>query len=289
MTFPGWVDVIDGVRVERQEGRRPGGQAYLRLVDSTRRVIWHTTEGSSVDGAVSTLRSNFSCPHFVVGPDRIVQMRPLWAEAATVRGDNSRAWQVEVVGFSKQGPWQHDAGTRRAVVALLRYFRDRLNVPLARPDGWRDDCSDIDGVWATEGNSRRRSNRAPGFAGHVMHLEWPENTHWDQGAVTWSPLLTEAGEDEMTNEERAKLNKLWNYLQGVDDVLDPADESIDALGTGRRIGRAVKTVEAADGAAQVHCSADCSCRTELAQLRGEYDAHRHGEGRTSAPVAPTGA
>lgn len=242
MTFPGWVDRIGPFDVERQEGRRPGGQAYLKLELGTRRVIWHTTEGSSVDGAVATLRGNFSAPHFVVGPSRLVQMRPLWAEAATVRGDNSIAWQVEVVGFSQTKPWLPGPDTRKVIVELLGFFERRLSVPLKRPDGWLDDCSDITGTWATEGNSRRLSRRAPNFAGHVMHLEWPGNTHWDQGAITWARLFEEA-DMGLTDEQREKLNKVYNFLTGLDEVLDP-DEAINAIGLGRRVGRAVKKAEA---------------------------------------------
>lgn len=228
MTFPAWIDSIGGIRVERMEGPRPGGQAYLylKLSTDTARVIWHTTEGSSVEGAVARLREQFSAPHFVIGPDRIVQMRPLWAQAATVRGDNSNAWQVEVVGFSKTTPWLPEAPTRRPFVALLRFFNDRLGVPLARPDGWKDDCSDIEGVWATEGNSRRRSGRATTFRGHVMHLEWPGNTHWDQGAIRWSDLLEEA-RDDMTDAERERLatalensKKAVAIVNAVEDFLE---------------------------------------------------------------------
>lgn len=282
MSFPGWLSEINGVpRVERQEGRRPGGQAYLKLVDGTRRVIWHTTEGSSVDGAVSTLRANFSCPHFVVGPGRVVQMRPLWAEAATVRGDNSRAWQVEVVGFSKQAPWMHDDATRRVVVALLSYFRDRLNVPLARPDGWRDDCADIDGIWASEGNSRRRSGRAPSFAGHVMHLDWPDNTHWDQGAVRWTPLLDEArGEDDDVG---TKEMRQGGGLFRADKPL-PSDASPDmeyGYNLEKRIA-AARELPVSDGTG--HCAADCTCRAAHATLVERYGVHRHDEGRTGPPV-----
>jgi len=239
VAFPGWVDV-PGFSVERNEGRRPGGQKFLTLLASTKRVIWHTTEGSSVDGAVSTLKANFSCPHFVIGNGRIVQMRPLWAEAATVRGDNSRAWQVECVGFSKQQLWLPDEGTRRPMVALLKFFLRELDVPFTRPLGWKDDLSDIEGTLATEGNSRRVSNRAPGFVGHVMHLEWPENTHWDQGAIRWTTLLDSAGQgdDDMTDAEKAQLAKALDLalnsqaaLSGVDDFLDgtpPPDTAREA-------------------------------------------------------------
>lgn len=240
MTFPAWIDRIEDFRVEKREGRRPGGQAYLRLVNSTRQVIWHTTEGSSVDAAVETLRRNFSCPHFVIGPNRIVQMRPLWAQAATVRGDNSRSWQVEVVGFSKQGLWTPDEPTARAFAALLRFFRGRLDVPFRRPDGWRDDCRDIDGIWATTSNSRRRSRRAPGFAGHVMHLEWPENTHWDQGAIAWSRMFELAKGDEdmavLTTEEQKQLRNFLNEL--ADQLGAPS-----ARAAARRVAGAVVFTE----------------------------------------------
>lgn len=200
MTFPGWIDQIGPFDVQRMEGPRPGGQAYLELNENTtKRVIWHTTEGNTVVGAVARLREQFSAPHFVIGEGRIVQMRPLWAQAATVRGDNSRAWQVEVVEHSQTTLWMPQPGSLNPMVALLAFFRDELDVPLRRPDGWHDNGSDIKGVWATEGNSRRVSERALTFVGHVMHLEWPDNTHWDQGAINWTRIF-EIVEEDMADE-----------------------------------------------------------------------------------------
>lgn len=190
---------IGEFNVERMEGPRPGNQDYLPLGIGVSLVIGHTTEGSTVNGAVGTLRSNFSAPHFVIGERRIVQMRPGWAQAATVRGDNSRAWQVEKVGFASQKVHRLTPATWDPDVALTRWFHEEQGVPLATVPGWRDDLSDITTILAIEGNTRRLTGKALQHRGFVMHLDVPKNSHWDEGAYDWSALFAEVrgGDDEM--------------------------------------------------------------------------------------------
>jgi hypothetical protein len=187
----GWIDRIGPYRVQKKEGPRPDGQAYLRL-KRQQALIVHTTEGSSVDGAVFTLRSRFSAPHFVVGEGRIVQMRPLWAEAATVRTWNDRYIQVECVGHASLKLHRLTEGTWKPLVALARFVHEELGIPLRRPNGWSDQLAG--GTWANN-NPRRQSRIALEFHGLVGHIEIPDQDptwHWDPGSLDYSALIAEA-------------------------------------------------------------------------------------------------
>lgn len=197
-----WVDRIGEYNVEKKEGPRPGGQPYIPL-SNPKAFVLHTTEGNSVDGAVATLRSRFSCPHFVVGENRIVQMRPLDGEGATLVNHNDIGWQVESVGHSSQSLHLLTPATLNPLIALGVFVTQELNVPLARPNQWKDNGSDIDGIWAAN-NSRRKSRTALGFRGWVGHLDVPDQDptwHWDPGAFNYTEFFARVaggtGDDEV--------------------------------------------------------------------------------------------
>jgi hypothetical protein len=186
--------------VEKHELPRPSGQAYIPMTHPVAFII-HTTEGSSVAGALSTLGAGFMGPHFVVGEGRIVQTRPLDGEGATVHDHNDIGWQVECVGFSKQTVHDLTPESWGPLVELTRFMHEELGVPLDRPVGWQDNLSDIHTVLATN-NTRRQSRKALGFRGVVGHLDVPDQAptwHWDPGALDYSELFAQAsgGGDEM--------------------------------------------------------------------------------------------
>lgn len=224
-----WVDQIGRFKVKRWELPRPGGQAYIPLSKPTAFVL-HTTEGTTVDGAWSTLKSKGAGPHFIIGEGQIVQTRPLDAQAATLVGDpidgwfpNSIGWQVEMVGRSQTKPWLPPASSLEPLLALMAWAKDALGVPFNRPNGWLDDGSDINGIWASN-NSRRRSKKAIGFNGWIGHLDVPGQDptwHYDPGAFKYADafdLISEGGDDEMfekwkagwdAHDAGAQLNPDW--------------------------------------------------------------------------------
>lgn len=205
-----WVSRIGEYVVERQEGKRPGGQAYRPLTNPHGLCV-HTTEGWTVAGAVSTLRKNYSAPHFVVGENKIVQMRPLDAEGATLRAHNDLYWQVECVGHSKQSLHSLTPDTWKPLVALLSYMHEVHGVKLARPNGWRDDLKDIKTILATD-NTRRKQRTALTFHGLVGHMEVPDQGptwHWDPGALDYSALIADATPTPAPPEDTDMEFKEW--------------------------------------------------------------------------------
>jgi hypothetical protein len=198
-----WLEAIGPFRVTKRESPRPGGQPYLPLSDP-RALIVHTTEGTSVDGAWNTLNQKGAAPHFIVGENRIVQMRPLSAQAATLVTDssagffaNSLGWQVECVGRSLGMVHKLTPPSWEPLVALARWFHEQKDVPLRRPAGWLDNCSDITTSLATN-NTRRQSRKALGFRGFLGHLDVPDQDptwHWDPGALNYSALFRAVEEE----------------------------------------------------------------------------------------------
>ena len=211
-----WVARIGSFDVQCRESPRPGGQAYIPL-SPKRTLIVHTTEGDTVDGAWTTLNSKGAAPHFIIGQGRIVQCRPLDAQAATLVTDssagffaNSLGWQVECVGHALGMVHRLTPATWAPLVALARFFNTSFGVPLARPDGWKDDLSDISTMLATN-NTRRQSRRAIGFNGFLGHLDIPNQAptwHWDPGALSYTALFEQVrGDTDMAFDD---------YLDGRD-------------------------------------------------------------------------
>jgi hypothetical protein len=205
-----WLTQVGPYKVTKRESARPGGQAYI-LLDNPRSLIVHTTEGTTVDGAWNTLNSKGAAPHFIVGENRIVQLRPLTAEAATVHNHNDQGWQVECVGSAKQTVHKLTPSSWQPLVALAHWFHEEKAVPLQRPAGWFDNCSDIKTTMASD-NTRRQSRKALGFRGFLGHLDIPDQAptwHWDPGALNYTALFAEiqTGDEDVSFAE---------YTDGID-------------------------------------------------------------------------
>lgn len=71
------------------------------------KIVHHTTEGSSAEGAFGAFRANRSDPHFTVDSSKIYQhintgkaARALRNAAGGVQTNRDSAIQIEVVGFA---------------------------------------------------------------------------------------------------------------------------------------------------------------------------------------------
>lgn len=143
------------------------------------RIVLHTTEGSSVQGALAALKSAKSDSHFVAGDDGIVQLidtsesaRSLQNAAGGVQTNRLSAIQIEMVG---------DAARRKSMAMLshvrrlCRWIEREHGVPHAWPAGLpmpmtyaeaqRKTARPIS-VWSSQG-------------GYYGHSQVPENSHWD--------------------------------------------------------------------------------------------------------------
>ncbi len=143
------------------------------------KIVHHTTEGSSAEGAMNAFRSNRSDPHFTVDATNIFQhidtsegARALRNEAGGVQTNRDSAVQIELVGFA------HLPKDRRALTNLARLCR------------WIEATHGVPRTWpaglprpARNGRDPGGHNRDPGIwdseSGHYGHCHVPENSHWD--------------------------------------------------------------------------------------------------------------
>jgi hypothetical protein len=185
----GWLTTACGVRVEHLPCPRPGSN-----VDETRPAagVIHTIEGSLASG-LTVFQRHFA-PTFAVGGHRIVQLVPLGATAASldhVGNPPTNQWarvQIEVEGRSSEKPYRFDPVTESTVAHLLAALAILDIVPLHRP--FVDAMPP--GPWAVPSFTRRLAGKWGHEAGWYGHVEIPENSHWDPGALEWTKLLQRA-------------------------------------------------------------------------------------------------
>lgn len=186
-----------------------------RLVDLTkpRVAVIHTTEGYW-SGSLAVFKQS-NAPHFLVDKGRIAQLLPLgWIGAALENasgGVETNGWavaQIEVVGFSKATPWVFPKETMDVLANLMYALKLECDVPFFRP--FPDTMPPL--PWATTDFSRRKSGKWGTTAGWFGHVEVPENSHWDPGALDWSQLIAAAKAVEMEDTDVQRLATLCKWV-----------------------------------------------------------------------------
>jgi hypothetical protein len=160
--------------VERIDGNDAGA-----FIASPPKIVWHTTEGSSVEGAVGAFKANNSWPHFTLNPQtgRLVQHLPMTRagrslehRAGTVETNRAHAIQVELVGFASESPgWSPQDYAR--IAQLARQIESACGVPRKA-------------FAKFTARGQRLSNAAwLNGSGHCGHQHVPGNNHTDPGAM----------------------------------------------------------------------------------------------------------
>lgn len=145
------------------------------------KIVHHTTEGSTAQGAMQAFATKRSDPHFTVDATRIYQhidtaegARALRNAPGGVQTNRDSAVQIELVGFAHL-PKNPDALARLA--RLCRWIEATHGVPRVWPAGPPKP--------ARQGKDPGGHVRDPAIwdtrAGHYGHSQVPENTHWDPG------------------------------------------------------------------------------------------------------------
>jgi hypothetical protein len=145
------------------------------------KIVHHTTEGSSAQGAFAAFAAARSDPHFTVDAQRIYQhidtaegARALRNDPGGVQTNRDGAVQIELVGFA------HLPKDRAALTQLARLCR------------WIESTHGVPRVWPAGEPKQARNGRDPGGhrrdaaawelqGGHYGHCHVPENSHWDPG------------------------------------------------------------------------------------------------------------
>jgi N-acetylmuramoyl-L-alanine amidase CwlA len=143
------------------------------------KIVHHTTEGSTADGAMTAFKNHRSDPHFTVDKTKIYQhidtdvaSRALRNAPGGVETNRDSAVQIEVVGFAGA---PKDAATLKNVARLCRWIEATHGVSAVWPAGRPNPPHN--------GKDPGGHNRDPNIwntqSGHFGHSQVPENTHWD--------------------------------------------------------------------------------------------------------------
>ena len=164
------------------------------------KAVAHTTEGSSISGAVQAYRAY--PPHLIVDPwvKRKVQHVDLDRAAYALwnaDADDSRCIQIEIVGFAAQTHlWPDDA---------LRWLGEEVARPLHEYAGvpyrvvWKGFKRDGETGYALATSSsplRLTQAELDGFSGWLGHQHIPGDSHWDPGGLNVPKILAYAANQE---------------------------------------------------------------------------------------------
>lgn len=143
------------------------------------KLVWHTTEGSGIDGAVGAYRASGVCPHFTIavskfGKRTLYQHLPITVAASALKHpagtqptNTAGCIQVEIVGFAKDSAnWSK--ATYYWLYWLARWIKKHAGVPMTTPVAWRHP-------------SRMTQLGFYHAEGHVGHMHAPGNDHTDPG------------------------------------------------------------------------------------------------------------
>ena len=143
------------------------------------KIVHHTTEGSTAQGAMAAFQQNKSDPHFTVDTTAIYQhvdtnegARALRNDPGGVQTNRDSAIQIELVGFA------HLPKDRRALTnlaRLCRWIEATHGVPRVWPNGLPRPAKN----GGDPGGHNRNAVVWDTQSGHYGHCHVPENTHWD--------------------------------------------------------------------------------------------------------------
>ena len=143
------------------------------------KIVHHTTEGSSAQGAFDAFKAHRSDPHFTVDSMTVYQhidtaetARSLQNLPGGVETNHSSAVQIEVVGFAGGAK---SPATLRNVARLCRWIETTHGVPQVWPSGPPKPA--VNGK--DPGGHNRDATNWTTKGGHYGHCHVPENVHWD--------------------------------------------------------------------------------------------------------------
>lgn len=157
----------------------PLGNSAGAFTGGPYKIVHHTTEGSTLKGALSALGSAHAESHFVVDANEIVQLidtseasKSLRNSPGGVETNRDSAIQIEMVGFAGQ---PKDHATLANVRRLCRWIEATHGVPRVWPNGYPK--PPLNG--ADPGGHNRDAHTWDTVGGHYGHSQTPENVHWD--------------------------------------------------------------------------------------------------------------
>lgn len=188
MTAPVWFSQARRVNVGDGSGAMLGGEP---------RAVHHTTEGSTIDGAVATYRKTGCFPTFTIDyvKDDVVQHLPVNVGASALKNASggvqtnrkgSVCIQIEWVGSATKPFNKTTEGKLIPAGPKVKAFFDFLRSH-GIPDVWPEGAPPAYGQGGAPaygaGNGERHAATWESKAGHYGHSQVPENSHGDPGAI----------------------------------------------------------------------------------------------------------
>lgn len=143
------------------------------------KIVHHTTEGSTAQGAMDAFRRNRSDPHFTVDATAIFQHVDTDEGARALRNDvggpqtnRDSAVQIELVGFAHL---PKDSRALTNLARLCRWIEAQHGIPREWPSGHPLPAKN----GKDPGGHNRDATIWDSTGGHFGHCHVPENTHWD--------------------------------------------------------------------------------------------------------------
>ena len=186
------------------------GQAYT---GGPFKIVHHTTEGSSAQGAFDAFKAHKSDPHFTVDSTTIYQhidtdtsAKALKNAQGGVQTNRDSAIQIEVVGFAGR---PKSRATLQNVAKLCRWIEETHGVPKVWPNGFPKPA--VNGQ--DPGGHNRNKTNWDTKGGHYGHCHVPENTHWDPAYSADEVNLLMGMEFETTGEAKLSLELAEAYAR----------------------------------------------------------------------------
>lgn len=173
----------------------PSSNSYA--VDYADKLLLHTTEGATIEGAIAAYRSHGAWPHLTVDPlaKRIVQHIDFGRAAGALYNgpqpmETNRGGaviQVEIVGRAANTHTYSDDWYRWLAVEVIRPICKQLNLPARCVQFY----GAMHGTIAIETwPGRFQDDRWPGYSGILGHQNAGDgNDHWDPGFLNAEKLL----------------------------------------------------------------------------------------------------
>jgi hypothetical protein len=186
------------------------------------KIVHHTTEGSSYEGAVDAYMAHNSTPHFTVDATTIYQhidtdeaARSLRNPPGGVQTNRDSAIQIEVVSFAGL---PKNPQTVANVARLCRWIEQTHGVPKVWPNGLPRPPRD----GRDPGGHNRNADNWNSLGGHYGHCHVPENTHWDPA---YTPEEVELVMLEIEDEGRALERALASFPRPDSEAGEPVTHS----------------------------------------------------------------
>jgi hypothetical protein len=143
------------------------------------KIVHHTTEGSSAEGAFGEYRNSKNIPHFTVDDMTIYQHVDTEKAASALRHppgttetNRSSAVQIELVGFAGH---PKNPTSLHNMARLCRWIEATHDVPAEWPNGLPK--PPVNG--RDPGGHDRNQHNWDQRGGHYGHCHVPNNLHWD--------------------------------------------------------------------------------------------------------------